>query len=69
MKNYSTYFFFDGANKELAKVILEEAKNNGCKISQRQYSGRGEATIITAKTWHIDISMRAWKRIIEQKRR
>lgn len=69
MKNYSTYFFFEEANKELAKVIIDEAKSKGYKVSMRRYSRRGEATIITAKTWHGDISMRAWKRIIELKQR
>ena len=61
---YSTKFFFEGAIDLLVGMILDEAKRKGCKITKRIYSKRGEATIITAKNWHDDVSMRAWKSVI-----
>ena len=63
---YSTYFFFEGANDKIANMILGEAKRRGCKITKRIYSKRGEATIITAKNWSGDVSMRAWKVVYDE---
>ena len=62
----SVFFFFDDNDIEFKNMILSEAKECGYKVTTKQYSRKGEATIITPNTGNNSISLRAWKSIFDE---
>ena len=62
----SVFFFFDDDDATFKDMILSEAKERGYKVTTKQYSRQGEATIITPNTGNNSISLRAWKSIFDE---
>ena len=62
----SVFFFFDDDDVTFKYMILNEAKQRGYKVTTKNYSRQGEATIITPNTPNNSISLRAWKLIFDE---
>ena len=62
----SVFFFFDDDDITFKDMILSEAKECGYKVTTKQYSRKGEATIITPNTGNNSISLRAWKLVYDE---
>ena len=62
----SVFFFFDDDDITFKDMILSEAKERGYKVTTKQYSRQGEATIITPNTSNNSISLRAWKLVYDE---
>ena len=62
----SVFFFFDDDDITFKDMILAEAKERGYKVTTKQYSRQGEATIITPNTGNNSISLRAWKLVYDE---
>ena len=62
----SVFFFFDDDDITFKDMILNEAKERGYKVTTKQYSRKGEATIITPNTGNNSISLRAWKLVYDE---
>ena len=62
----SVFFFFDDNDVTFKDMILSEAKERGYKVTTKQYSRQGEATIITPNTGNNSISLRAWKLVYDE---
>ena len=62
----SVFFFFDDDDITFKDMILAEAKERGYKVTTKQYSRKGEATIITPNTGNNSISLRAWKLVYDE---
>ena len=62
----SVFFFFDNDDITFKDMILAEAKERGYKVTTKQYSRQGEATIITPNTSNNSISLRAWKLVYDE---
>ena len=62
----SVFFFFDDDDITFKDMILSEAKERGYKVTTKQYSRQGEATIITPNTGNNSISLRAWKLVYDE---
>ena len=62
----SVFFFFDDDDVTFKDMILSEAKERGYKVTTKQYSRQGEATIITPNTSNNSISLRAWKLVYDE---
>ena len=62
----SVFFFFDDNDITFKDMILSEAKERGYKVTTKQYSRQGEATIITPNTSNNSISLRAWKLVYDE---
>ena len=62
----SVFFFFDDDDITFKDMILSEAKEHGYKVTTKQYSRQGEATIITPNTSNNSISLRAWKLVYDK---
>lgn len=62
----SVFFFFDDNDITFKDMILAEAKERGYKVTTKQYSRKGEATIITPNTGNNSISLRAWKMVYDE---
>ena len=62
----SVFFFFDDDDITFKDMILSEAKERGYKVTTKQYSRKGEATIITPNTIINNISLRVWKLVYDE---
>ena len=62
----SVFFFFDDNDITFKDMILSEAKERGYKVTTKQFSRQGEATIITPNTSNNSISLRAWKLVYDE---
>ena len=62
----SVFFFFDDDDITFKDMILSEAKERGYKVTTKQFSRQGEATIITPNTSNNSISLRAWKLVYDE---
>ena len=62
----SVFFFIENNNATYKDMILSEAKERGYKVTTKQYSRQGEATIITPNTSNNSISLRAWKLVYDE---
>ena len=62
----SVFFFFDDDDATFKDMILAEAKERGYKVTTKQFSRQGEATIITPNTGNNSISLRAWKLVYDE---
>ena len=60
------FFFFDDNDITFKDMILAEAKERGYKVTKKQFSRQGEATIITPNTSNNSISLRAWKLVYDE---
>ena len=62
----SVFFFFDDNDITFKDIILSEAKERGYKVTTKQFSRQGEATIITPNTSNNSISLRAGKLVYDE---
>lgn len=66
MKRCTSVFFFFDDDVTFKDMILSEAKERGYKVTTKQFSRKGEATIITPNTGNNSISLRAWKLVYDE---
>lgn len=66
MRCSRVFFFFEENDATFKDMILNEAKQRGYKVTTKNYSRQGEATIITPNTPNNSISLRAWKLIFDE---
>ena len=66
MRCSRVFFFFEESDATFKDMILNEAKQRGYKVTTKNYSRQGEATIITPNTPNNSISLRAWKLIFDE---
>lgn len=66
MRCSRVFFFFEENDATFKDMILNEAKQRGYKVTTKNYSRQGEATIITPNTPNNSMSLRAWKLIFDE---
>ena len=67
MKRCTRVFFFSNDDDGTLKYMrVSEEKERGYKVTTKQYSRKGEATIITPNTGNNSISLRAWKLVYDE---
>ena len=62
----SVFFFFADDDAAFTDLTPSEAKERGYKVTTKQYSRKGKATIITPNTGNNSISLRAWKLVYDE---